>query len=101
MTMADEGKVPWLRLLLSFLGALVVAVAGFIAHLAGVEEPRPLHIGIETVALPFVRLVHWIGGVHRGPAIGFAALSSVLLWWALLFAFLTRRARKRNGYRPT
>ncbi len=97
--MADEGRVPWKRLLAAGLGALLVAAVGFFAHLADVQEPGPLHATIEMVALPFVRLVHFMGEVRRGPVLQLAVVSSVLLWWAVLFALLTRRARKRDGHR--
>jgi len=99
MIMADEGRFPWRRLLLSLLGALLVSLAGFITHLADVEDPSPLHVAIESVALPFVRLVHFIGAMSRGSVVWLAVLSSVLLWWVVLFCLLTRRARKGNANR--
>lgn len=97
--MADEGRFPWRRLLVSLLGALLVATTGFFAHLADVQEPRPLHAVVEVVTLPFVRLVHFMADVRRGPVLQLAVVSSVLLWWAVLFVLLTLRARKRDANR--
>lgn len=97
--MAAEGRVPWKRLLTALLGALFVAAVGFFAHLADVQEPRPLHAAIEIVALPFVRIVHIMGDVRRGPMLQLAVVSSVLAWWAVLFALLTRRGLRRDANR--
>jgi hypothetical protein len=100
MIVPGEGKFPWRRVLGSLLAALLVAAAGFTALWADVEEPRPLHIAIEVIALPFVRLVYLIGGLRSAQAIWFAGLSSILVWWAIFFILLTWRARKRDAQRP-
>ena len=100
MTGADQGRMPWRRVLGSLLAALLVAAAGFTALWADVEEPRPLHIAIQVIAIPFVRLVYLIGGLRSAQAIWFAGLSSILVWWAIFFVLLTWRARKRDGPRP-
>jgi hypothetical protein len=98
MMVPQEGRLPWRRLLWSLFGALLVVMVGFIALLANVSEPGPLLIAIETIALPFVRLVYWASAHGSGPAVWLPVASSILVWWAIFFAFLTRRARRRNAH---
>ena len=98
--MAGNGRYPWWRLLGALLGALLVAAAGSIALLADVAEPGPLYIAIQIIALPVVRIVYLVGGMRGDQPIWFAVLASILMWWAIFFALLTRRARKRNAHRP-
>src|SRR4030095_11249334 len=100
MIVPGEGKFPWRRVLGSLLAALLVAAAGFTALWADVEEPRPLHIAIEVIALPFVRLVYLIGGLRSAQAIWFAGLSSILVWWAICFTLVAWRALRREARRP-
>lgn len=100
MIVPEERRLPWRRVLWSLFGALLVAVVGFVALLADVQDPGPLHIAIEIIALPFVRLVYWASGRRFGSAIWLPVASSILVWWAILFASLTIRARKRTARRP-
>jgi len=93
---SEESRLPWRRVLWSLLGALLVAVVGFIVILADVHDPDPFHIATEIVTLPFVRLAYWASAPRFGSAILVPVASSVLVWWAIFFALLTRRARKRN-----
>ena len=83
-------------MLWSLLGALIVAVVGFVVILADVHDPGPFHIATEIVTLPFVRLGYWASEPRFGSAILVPVASSVLVWWVIFFAFLTRRARKRR-----
>ena len=76
MNVPGEGRFPWRRLLGSLLGAPLVAMAGFIALLADVVQPRRLHSAIEIIALPVVRLVYLVGGLRSDSAIWLAVLSS-------------------------
>ena len=101
MNMPGKGKFPWQRLLGSLLGALLVALAGSIALWAETMEPRPIHIAIETITLPVVGVVHLVGGRRGEQRIWFAVLSSIVIWWAILFVLLTIRATKREARRPT
>jgi len=92
----EKSRLPWRRVLWALLGALLVAAVGFVVLLADVHDPEPLHIAAEIVTLPFVRLVYWASGRRFGSAILLPLVSSILVWWAIFFAFLTRRARKRS-----
>jgi len=100
MNRRGKGRFPWQRLLGSLLGALLVAMVGFIALGAETMEPRPIHLAIESITLPVVRVVHLVGGRRGEQRIWFAVLSSIVIWWAILFALLTIRATKRDARRP-
>jgi hypothetical protein len=96
MSIPKDGRLPWRRLLWSLSGALLLALAGYIALLANKGDPGPIQIAIEIVALPVVCIVHLVGGLRGAQPIWFAVLSSILIWWAILFALLTRRERRRS-----
>jgi hypothetical protein len=98
MIVLKDGRIPWRRLLGSLLGALLVAMAGSIALMANKGDPGPIQIAIEIIALPVVCIVHLVGGLRGAQPIWFAVLSSILMWWAILFALLTRRARRRTPH---
>jgi hypothetical protein len=67
--------------------------------LANKGDPGPIQIAIEIIALPVVRIVHLVGGLRGAQPIWFAVLSSILMWWAILFALLARRAHRRNAHK--
>jgi hypothetical protein len=96
----DEGKIPWWRLLWSLLGALLIGVLGAIALMTDMNDPGPIHVAIELVALPLVRPAYYLLGLRSDTWILVAAAASVILWWCVILLFLLRKMRRGNQVTP-